>query len=62
MEDFKQLEDNFVETKMTNVRSRFLHILTVLYERFGHFDESLGDVLEIPIARQGLAALVGCGT
>jgi CRP/FNR family transcriptional regulator len=59
MEDFKQLEDSFVETKMTNVRSRFLHILMVLYERFGHFDESLGDVLEIQIARQDLAALVG---
>jgi CRP-like cAMP-binding protein len=59
MRDLKEIEDSYVEASTLGVRARFLHVLLVLYERFGHFDEDQGHVLQIPVARQDLAALVG---
>jgi CRP/FNR family transcriptional regulator len=57
--DLEQTEDNYVEVLTMNVRTRFLHTLLVLYERYGRCEEARGHFLEIPIARHELAALVG---
>jgi CRP/FNR family transcriptional regulator len=57
--DLKQAEDSYVEAMTMSVRARFLHALLVLYERYGRCEEAEGHLLEIPIARHELAALIG---
>lgn len=59
LEDTQQMEDALVETRTTAIKTRFLHILMTMYERSGSYDPEVGHVLEIPIARQDIAALVG---
>lgn len=59
MQDFEKLENDYVEARTMDVQGRFLHVLMVLYERFGREDPQAGHVVELPINRQDLAALVG---
>ncbi len=59
--DLEQTEDSYIIAMTRNIRSRFLHALLVLYERYGRFEEGQGHVLEIPLARHDLASLVGTG-
>ncbi len=59
MDDFQRLEDDHVDSKTMDVRSRLLHVLMVLYERCGDADADAGHVVDIPISRPDLAAPVG---
>lgn len=57
--DFENVEDAYVEARTMSVRMRFLHTLLIFYEHYGRFAEPDGHLLEIPIGRQDLAALIG---
>ncbi len=57
--DALELEDALVEARTMGVKNRLLHVLMVFYEQSGRHDPTDGHVLDIPIARQDLAALVG---
>ena len=41
------------------MKSRFLHIILVFYERFGYQDENGNAIVELPVKRGELAELVG---
>lgn len=59
--DMRQTEDSYIVAMNASIRSRLLHALLVLYEHYGKFEGSRGHVLEIPISRHDLAALIGTG-
>lgn len=59
--DLQKTEDNYVVAMNASVRDRLLHLLLVLYERYGSIKEDGGYALEIPIARNDLASLIGTG-
>jgi len=59
--DLGQMEDRYVVAMNANIRARLLHTLLVLYERYGRYEEVRGHMLEIPLARHDLAALIGTG-
>lgn len=61
IEDLGKMEDRYVHVMNRDIRSRLLHALLAFYERYGHFEETRGHVIEIPIARHDLASLVGTG-
>jgi CRP-like cAMP-binding protein len=41
------------------MKSRFLHLILIFYERFGYQDEDGNSVVELPVKRGELAELVG---
>jgi CRP-like cAMP-binding protein len=57
--DVERLEDALVEARLYDAKTRFLHTLMTFYERYGRFEPATGHIVEIPLARQDLAALVG---
>lgn len=59
--DMETTEDHYVNVLNRGIRSRLLHALMSLYTHYGHFEIGKGHVLEIPIARKDLAALIGTG-
>jgi CRP/FNR family transcriptional regulator len=59
LQDARQLEDELVEAKTIGVRERFLHLLMIFYEKYGRQDAAIGHVLDIPVTRQDMAALIG---
>lgn len=59
--DMRETENGYVTAMKWGIRSRLLHTLLILYERYGSFEEGQGHILEIPLARQDLASLVGTG-
>ena len=61
LSDLQKTEDNYIVAMNSSIRNRLLHILLVLYERYGRIDETGNYCLEIPIARSDLASLIGTG-
>ncbi|TNF18202.1 MAG: Crp/Fnr family transcriptional regulator [Rhodobacteraceae bacterium] len=61
LRDMEMTEDDYVTALNRGIRSRLLHALLTLYKHYGHFEIDKGHVLEIPIARKDLAALIGTG-
>ncbi len=59
LNDTQKMEEAYVAYATKDVRKRLLHLLLVLYERYGERDESGTFILEIPIARKEIAELVG---
>ncbi len=59
LKDAEEFEDRHFESVTFTVRSRLLSLLMVLYERFGQLNENGEPVLELPISRQDIAALIG---
>ena len=59
LSDFRHLEDDYFIARTMDVQSRFLHVLMVFYEQFGTEDEDAGHMVDLPINRQDIAALVG---
>jgi len=57
--DADEFEDRYFESVNFTVHMRLLNLLMVLYERFGHLDEQGEPLLELPLARQDLAAMIG---
>ncbi len=57
--DADELAQRYFEGVTFPVRTRLLNVLMVLYERFGGLDADGRAVLELPLSRQDLAALIG---
>lgn len=59
LEDTNEIEDDYARSLMLSQKSRFLHVMLVLYERLGYQDETGKPVLELPIQRSDIASLIG---
>ena len=54
-----ETENNYARNLTMGMKSRFLHLMLVFYERVGYQDESGNAILELPVKRSELAELVG---
>jgi len=59
LSELDEIEQTYVRKQTLDVRARFLHFLMVFYERTGRPDGQGGHMLDIPISRKDLAALIG---
>jgi len=59
MRNLAETEDNYVIAMNQGVRARLLHVLLALYERYGSYEEAEGHAVDLPLARQDLASLIG---
>lgn len=59
LRDLAAAEVRYMESVTSNARTRLLHLLLVLYERFGSRTDQGGYQIELPITRQDLAGLIG---
>ena len=59
LRDLASAEHRYMESVTAKARTRLLHLLLVLYERFGSRTEDGGYKIELPITRQDLAGLIG---
>ena len=59
LEDLAHTENQYMESTTCTVKTRLLHALLVLYERFGFESEEGEYWVELPISRQDLAGLIG---
>jgi len=59
MRDLKETENRYMESVTWKAKTRLLHILLVLNERFGVEAENGEHHIELPISRQDLAGLIG---
>jgi len=58
-EDASEMEDDYVRSMTMAMKSRFLHLILVFYERFGYEDKDGKATVELPVKRSELAELVG---
>jgi CRP-like cAMP-binding protein len=58
-DDAIETENDYVRSLTMGMKSRFLHLILVFYERFGYQDENGNAVVELPVKRGELAELVG---
>jgi len=58
-DDAVETENDYVRSLTMGMKSRFLHIILVFYERFGYRDENGNAIVELPVKRGELAELVG---
>lgn len=58
-DDTIETENDYVRSLTMGMKSRFLHIILVFYERFGYQDEDGNSVVELPVKRGELAEMVG---
>jgi len=58
-DDAVETENDYVRSLTMGMKSRFLHLILVLYERFGYQDEQGNAIVELPVKRGELAELVG---
>jgi CRP-like cAMP-binding protein len=58
-DDAVETENDYVRSLTMGMKSRFLHIILVFYERFGYKDENGNAIVELPVKRGELAELVG---
>lgn len=59
MEDMSRTEADYARSLTLKMKSRLLHVLMIFYEQAGYRDQSENFVLELPIQRQQLAAMLG---
>jgi len=58
-DDARETENDYVRSLTMGMRSRFLHLILVFYERFGYRDDDGNAVVDLPVKRGELAELVG---
>ena len=58
-DDALETENDYVRSLTMGMKSRFLHIILIFYERFGYQDEDGNAIVELPVKRGELAELVG---
>jgi CRP/FNR family transcriptional regulator len=58
-EDLDSAEDTILQTSALPVRMRLAHLLLMLKDRYGTAAEDGSIVLELPLARQDIAAILG---
>ena len=59
LRDLSETEDRYMESVTWKAKARLLHLLLLLYHRFGFVDECGARLVELPVSRQDLADLVG---
>ncbi len=59
LRDLTQTEKRYMESVTWKAKTRLLHILFVLYEKFGTETQCGEHLIELPISRQDLADLIG---
>lgn len=59
IDDATETENNYVRSLTMGLKSRFLHLILVFYERYGYQDENGNAVVYLPVKRGELAELVG---
>jgi CRP-like cAMP-binding protein len=59
IEDMNQTESDYARSLTLGLKARFLHLIMIFYERLGFEDESGNGVMELPIQRNEIAALIG---
>lgn len=59
LRELKDTEDRYLESITWKAKTRLLHVLLVLNERFGSETEDGEHRVELPVSRQDLAELVG---
>jgi len=59
LKDTEDMEKNYVASKTMDLRRRLLHLILVLYERFGREELDGSGFLKVPIAKKDLAELAG---
>jgi CRP-like cAMP-binding protein len=57
--DAVETENDYVRSLTMGMKSRFLHLILIFYERFGYQDEEGNSIVELPVKRGELAELVG---
>jgi len=57
--DLDDAEEKILQSTILPVRARFAHLLLVLKDRYGVTGEDGGLVLELPLSRQDMAAMIG---
>jgi CRP-like cAMP-binding protein len=57
--ELAKADDKYVRTVTRTAKIRLLHILMVLYERFGRTTNDGEAILELPLSRKDLGALTG---
>ena len=58
-DDAIETEDDYVRSLTMGMKSRFLHLILVFYERFGYQNENGNAVVNIPVKKGEIAELVG---
>ena len=58
-DDAAETESDYVRSLTMGMKSRFLHLILIFYERFGYRDEDGNAIVELPVKRGELAELVG---
>ncbi|MDX1402204.1 MAG: Crp/Fnr family transcriptional regulator, partial [Kiloniellales bacterium] len=59
LRDLRETENRYMESVTWKARTRLLHLLLVLNERFGKETKEGTHKIELPISRQDLAGLIG---
>ncbi len=59
VDDATETENDYVRSMTMGIKSRFLHIMLVFYERHGYLDENGNAIVELPVKRGELADMVG---
>ena len=59
LQDAEESEDRILGGSVWRAKTRLLHILLVLYERYGTAVDNKGGFLELPLTRMDIAELVG---
>ncbi len=54
-----EAEEKYYQSVTLNVRQRLIHLLLILRERYGSGQRNGGVTLELPLARQDIAAMIG---
>lgn len=57
--DLTETEKRYMESVTWKAKTRLLHVLLVLYEKFGTETQCGEHLIELPISRQDLAGLIG---
>ncbi|NCF63231.1 MAG: cyclic nucleotide-binding domain-containing protein [Gammaproteobacteria bacterium] len=58
-DDAIDTENDYVRSLTMGMKSRFLHLILVFYERFGYQDENGNAVVQLPVKKGEIAELVG---
>lgn len=58
-DDAIETENDYVRSLTMGMKSRFLHLILVFYERFGYQDENGNAVVHLPVKKGEIAELVG---
>jgi CRP-like cAMP-binding protein len=57
--DAMETENDYVRSMTMGMKSRFLHIMLVFYERYGYRDQNGNATVDLPVKRGELAEMVG---